>query len=80
MSKPLEDYTGRCGACKHFDYLVINGELKYRGSCECASTSYYMHNDRRGHRYKVQHSTYRQASQKACRKYEEYIAIREILQ
>lgn len=73
MPKPLMDYTGRCGSCIHFVYLVVNGELKYRGTCECADQSYFMHKDRRGNRYKAQHSSYRQASQKSCRKYREEI-------
>lgn len=69
MSKPLKDYTGRCGSCSHFSFYVIDGVLRYRGNCDCANTGYYMHNNRRGCRYKAQHSAYRQASQKACKKY-----------
>ncbi len=69
MPKPLKDYTGRCGSCSHFSFYVIDGVLRYRGNCDCANTGYYMHNNRRGCRYKAQHSSYRQASQKACKKY-----------
>lgn len=69
MSKPLKDYTGRCGSCSHFSFYVIDGVLRYRGNCDCANTGYYMHNNRRGSRYMAQHSSYRQASQKACKKY-----------
>lgn len=69
MSKPLKDYTGQCGSCSHFSFYVIDGVLRYRGNCDCANTRYYMHNNRRGSRYMAQHSSYRQASQKACKKY-----------
>lgn len=69
MPKPLKDYTGRCGSCSHFSFYVIDGVLRYRGNCDCANTRYYMHNNRRGCRYMAQHSSYRQASQKACKKY-----------
>ena len=69
MPKPLKDYTGRCGSCSHFSFYVIDGVLRYRGNCDCANTGYYMHNNRRGCRYKAQHSAYRHASQKACKKY-----------
>lgn len=69
MPEPLKDYTGRCGSCSHFSFYVIDGVWRYRGNCECANTGYYMHNNRRGCRYKAQHSAYRQASQKACKKY-----------
>lgn len=69
MPKLLKDYTGRCGSCSHFSFYVIDGVLRYRGNCDCANTGYYMHNNRRGSRYKAQHSSYRQASQKACKKY-----------
>ena len=69
MPKPLKDYTGRCGSCSHFSFYVIDGVLRYRGNCDCANTGYYIHNNRRGSRYKAQHSSYRQASQKACKKY-----------
>ena len=70
MSKPLKDYTGRCGgSCSHFSFYVVDGVLRYRGNCDCANTGYYMHNNRRESRYMAQHSSYRQASQKACKKY-----------
>lgn len=70
MSKPLKDYIGRCGSCSHFSFYVIDGVLRYRENCECVNTGYYLHNNRRGSRYMAQHSVYRQASQKACKKYE----------
>ena len=71
MAKPLLDYTGRCGACKHFAFYIIKGVLKYRGNCECANQDYFMNRDRNGVRYRAKHSAYRQASQKCCKKYEQ---------
>ena len=67
------DYPNMCGSCKHFSFFVIDGEIKYRGHCDCANTGYFMNHNRRGERYKAKHSAYRQASQKACKKYEEEV-------
>ena len=71
MGKPLTDYSNRCGSCEHFAFRVVNGKLVYRGVCDCADMSYFMHNNRHGTRYRAKHSNYRQASTKACRKYKE---------
>lgn len=71
MAKPLTDYTNRCGSCVHFAYLVIDGELKRRGHCDCAKQGYFMNNNRHGVRYLAKHSSLRQASTRACKKYME---------
>ena len=78
MPKPLKDYTGRCGSCSHFSFYVIDGVLRYRGNCDCANTGHYMHNNRQGCRYKAQHTAYRQASQKACKKYKLNESFKEV--
>lgn len=31
MSKPLKDYTGRCGSCSHFSFYVIDGVYDTEG-------------------------------------------------
>ena len=64
------NYPNMCGSCKHFSFFVINGVLKYRGHCDCANTGYFMNNSRHSGRYKARNSAYRQASQRACKKYE----------
>lgn len=69
MPKPLKDYSGRCGSCIHFSFFVKNGEIVYRGECDCADRSLYMHNNRHGARYLARHSNLRIASY-SCKKYE----------
>lgn len=71
MAKPLKDYSGRCGSCEHFAYHVVNGELVRFGNCECARRDWFHHNNRRGSIYLARHSRYRNASDKACRKYKD---------
>lgn len=34
MTEPLNDYTGRCGACKYFSYRVKKDKLLRWGCCE----------------------------------------------
>lgn len=57
--KPLKyiDCHNKCGSCEHFEYLMQNEILRYRGRC--------MLNIR------TNVSNYHQASQNACKKYKE---------
>ena len=70
MAKPLTDYTNRCGSCSHFSFYTKDNRIVRYGRCDCAPTYWFMHNNRRGGKYLAQHSQYRQASAKACRRYE----------
>lgn len=71
MSEPLKDYTGRCGGCAFYTGFIIKGQEVKRGTCSTAPTSYYMHNNRHGSKYRARHSQSRSASCKACRRYKE---------
>ena len=57
--KPLRyiDCHNKCGSCEYFEWWIIDGELKYRGSCKLNTRSNV--------------SNYHQASQNACKKYKE---------
>mgnify|MGYP005962117665 FL=1 len=70
MPKPLMNYEGRCGSCKHFSFVVLNGVLRYRGCCDCAHMNLFNNRDGKGNVYVARHSNYRQASQRKCRRYE----------
>ena len=72
MPEPLMNYPNMCGSCEHFSFLVIGGELKYRGHCDCAPQGYFMNNIH-GVRYRAKHSSLRQASTKACKRYKESV-------
>lgn len=71
MPKPLMNYEGRCGSCKHFSFVVLNGVLRYRGYCDCATRNLFNNRDGEGNVYVARHSNYRQASQRKCGRYEE---------
>ena len=55
MTNELHDYSGRCGSCRFFGYRVVDGKLKKWGGV-CD---------------KPNRADYRDASQKACKMYEE---------